>query len=58
MKKYEDVDNFNVYGNERFIFQFISDNYPGKIQFDTSKMRIMTLDIEVQSEYGFPDPEI
>ena len=57
LKKYDDVDNFNVYGNERFIFQFIADNYPGDIKFDTSRMKMVTVDIEVESEYGFPDPE-
>ena len=57
LKKYDDVDNFNVYGNERFIFQYIADNYPGEIKFDTAKMKIVTVDIEVESEYGFPDPE-
>ena len=57
LKKYDDVDNFNVYGNERFIFQFIADNYPGEIKFDTAKMKIVTVDIEVESERGFPDPE-
>ena len=57
LKKYDEVDNFNVYGNERFIFQFIADNYPGDIKFDTSKMKIVTVDIEVESEMGFPDPE-
>ena len=56
-EKYKDVDGFNVYGNERFIFQFISDNYPGKIDFDVNKLRILTIDIEVESERGFPDPD-
>ena len=54
IKKYEEVDNFNVYGNERFIFQFIADNYPGEIKFDTSKMKVITVDIEVESENGLP----
>ena len=57
IEKYKDVENFNVYGNERFIFQYIADNYPGEIKFDTSKMKILTLDIEVESEKGFPDPD-
>ena len=57
LKKYDDVDNFNVYGNERFIFQYISDTYPGEVKFDTSKMKMITVDIEVESEQGFPDPE-
>ena len=57
LKKYDDVDNFNVYGNERFIFQFIADTYPGEIAFDTARMKMVTVDIEVESEMGFPDPE-
>ena len=57
LKKYDEVENFNVYGNERFIFQFIADNYPGEIRFDAAKMKIVTVDIEVESEMGFPDPE-
>ena len=57
IKKYDDIDNFKVYGNERFIFQYISDNYEGEIKFDTTKMKMVTLDIEVESEMGFPDPD-
>ena len=28
IKKYNEVENFNIYGNERFIYQYISDKYP------------------------------
>lgn len=55
-KKYESVENFKVYGNERFIYQYISDKYPeDEIKFDISKIKLVTLDIEVASENGFPD---
>lgn len=58
ISKYEDVQGFNVYGNERFIYQYISDAYPeDDIQFDMSKIKIITLDIETTTEYGFPDVE-
>jgi DNA polymerase elongation subunit (family B) len=57
IKKYKDVENFNVFGNERFAFQYIADNYPGEIQYDPQLINILSLDIEVESEYGFPDPE-
>ena len=57
-KKYDGVDNFKIYGNERFIYQYISDKYPAdEIKFDIKKMKLVTIDIEVQSEHGFPDPE-
>jgi len=57
-KKYEDVDGFKIYGNDRFIFQYISEKYPeDEIKFDIKKINLVTIDIEVQAEDGFPDPE-
>ena len=57
-KKYEDVDGFKIYGNDRFIFQYISEKYPeDEIKFDIRKINLVTIDIEVQAEEGFPDPE-
>ena len=58
IKKYDEIENFRIYGNERFIYQYISDNYPEEeIEFDISQIKITTLDIEVKSENGFPDVE-
>ena len=58
IKRYDGVENFKIYGNERFIYQYISDTYSqDEIKFDTSKIKITTLDIEVKSENGFPDVE-
>ena len=58
MKRYSEVDNFKVYGNERYIYQYISDKYPqDEIKFDPSKIRLVTVDIETRSENGFPDVE-
>lgn len=56
IKKYDGVDDFTIYGNERFIYQYISDKYPeDHINFDISKISLYSLDIEVASENGFPD---
>jgi len=56
--RYKDVDNFSVYGNDRYIYQYISEKYPEEeIKFDTKKIKISTIDIEVASENGFPDVE-
>ena len=56
--RYKDVDNFKVYGNDRYIYQYISEKYPEEeIKFDTNKIKISTIDIEVASENGFPDVE-
>jgi DNA polymerase elongation subunit (family B) len=57
-KKYENVDGFEIYGNDRYIYQYISEKYPeDEIKFDISKIKLVTLDIEVASEQGFPDVE-
>ena len=57
-KKYEDVEGFEIYGNERYIYQYISEKYPEeRIDFDLTKIKVVTLDIEVASENGFPDVE-
>jgi len=58
IKKYENVDNFKICGNTGYIYQYISDKYPEEeIKFDTAKIKLTTLDIEVKSENGFPDVE-
>ena len=57
-KKYQDVEGFEIYGNDRYVYQYISDKYPeDEIKFDISKIRLFTMDIEVQAEHGFPDPD-
>ena len=57
-KKYEGVQGFEIYGNERYIYQYISEKYPEEeIKFDINKIKLVTLDIEVASEQGFPDVE-
>jgi DNA polymerase elongation subunit (family B) len=57
-KKYNEVDGFEIYGNDRYIYQYISEKYPeDEIKFDISKIKLVTLDIEVASEQGFPDVE-
>ena len=57
-KKYDDVDGFDIYGNDRYIYQYISEKYPeDEVKFDISQIKLITLDIEVSSEAGFPDVE-
>jgi len=57
-KKYEDIEGFEIYGNDRYIYQYISEKYPeDEIKFDISKIKLVTLDIETTSEQGFPDVE-
>ena len=56
LQKYENVDNFAVYGYERFLYQYIGTEFPEEeIKFDISSMKIVSLDIEVACENGFPN---
>jgi len=57
-KKYDEVDGFPIYGNDRYIYQYISEKYPeDEIKFDISQIKLVTLDIETTAEQGFPDVE-
>ena len=57
-KKYDEIAGFEIYGNDRYIYQYISEKYSeDEIKFDISKIKLVTLDIEVASEEGFPDVE-
>ena len=55
IKKYKDVDNFPVFGNTAYQFQWISDNYKGEVEYDLSQIKVMSIDIETTVKYGFPD---
>ena len=56
VEKYKDVHGFAIYGNDRYVAQYISDKYPeDEIKFDISKIGLYTIDIEVAAEEGFPD---
>ena len=57
-KKYDEVEGFAIYGNDRYIYQYISEKYPqDEIKFDISQIKLITIDIETASENGFPDVE-
>ena len=47
-----------VYGNTQYPYTYIADNYQGQINWDLDKILIVTIDIEVQCENGFPSPTL
>ena len=47
-----------VYGNTQFAYNYISDTYRNDVDWDLDKILIVTVDIEVQCENGFPDPKV
>jgi DNA polymerase elongation subunit (family B) len=46
-----------VYGLDRFAYTYLSDTYPDRVEWDSDKILVCTIDIETQCENGFPDPE-
>ena len=54
---YEAVDNFTIYGNTKYLYQYILSKYPKEVDYDFSQLNIMSLDIETTSENGFPSVE-
>ena len=47
-----------VYGNTQYPYTYIADNYQGQINWDLEKLLIVTIDIEVQCENGFPAADL
>lgn len=54
---FKDVTNFNYYGNTQWNYQYIAENF-NKMEFDLSLIRKIDIDIETDSENGFPEPEL
>jgi DNA polymerase elongation subunit (family B) len=55
--KYRDVQSYPIYGNTDYLYQFIGEEYPSEIYYDMNMMKIAYLDIETESEEGFPNIE-
>ena len=53
--KYRDVDGFDVHGYDRYLYQYISEEFPNEVEFDLKTLKITSLDIEVACENGFPN---
>ena len=46
-----------VYGNTQYPYCWIADEYPNQVDWDLDQMLMVTIDIEVECENGFPKPE-
>ena len=55
------VDNYKnqpdlIYGSTMYAYNYIADEYPKRVDYDIDQILIVTIDIEVQCENGFPNP--
>ncbi len=57
IRQYDGVEGFEVHGYERFVYQYIRQEYPGEVDYRIDQMKLYSMDIEVQCENGFPDVE-
>ena len=53
IEEYKGVSNFEVFGTNNFITQFIQEHYPGEIQFNVDDINIVSFDIEVDISDGY-----
>lgn len=50
------VHGREIYGNLRHAFSYINEQFPGNIEFNRDLVNITSIDIEVASDDGFPEP--
>lgn len=55
-KKYSDIEGMEIHGLDRWPYVFIYDEY-SNIEYDSSKINVVWIDIEVESDDGFPQPD-
>jgi DNA polymerase elongation subunit (family B) len=56
VEQYKDVQNFKIYGNQKYEYAFIADHFSDDVDWDLSHINVTNIDIEVGSENGFPEP--
>ena len=55
VKQYKDVKGFDIYGNTDYVCQYIAENFKQDVEPDMSNIVVANIDIECESENGFPD---
>jgi DNA polymerase elongation subunit (family B) len=55
--RYDGVDGMDVYGQTDFTQTFISKYYPQAMEFNINDFVIASVDLEVEHDDGFPEPE-
>ena len=56
LQKYESQPHL-VFGYDRYAYTYISDTFPNQVDWNIEKLLVVTIDIEVECENGFPNPE-
>jgi DNA polymerase elongation subunit (family B) len=55
LDQYRDIPDCPIYGNTDFITQYLMETYSAEVEYDLSQIKVAYLDLECESEGGFPD---
>ena len=55
VNRYKDVANFPIFGQDQWGYQYLTEKYPGTVEWDSDNVEIYSIDIETTSENGFPN---
>jgi DNA polymerase elongation subunit (family B) len=58
LQRYEGVETFPIYGNNRYEYTYIADLHSDDVLWDQKYITIAYVDIEVSSANGFPEPDL
>ena len=57
-QQYGSIDSKELYGNKNYVVQYIQEKFPDNIKFDRDVINVTSIDIEVASDDGFPEPRV
>ena len=57
-EQYQGTQGFEIHGYDKYIYTYIADKFQGNVKWDYKTTKIATLDIECESENGFPEPTL
>ncbi len=53
-KQYKDVQGFDIFGSTNYVYPFLNERF-NEIDFNSNLIRVGYIDIETETEFGFPD---
>jgi len=56
VSQYREVHGIEIYESPGHVYQYIAETYKGEIKWDPNDVAVFTVDIETETEDGFPDP--
>ena len=57
-ESYQGTQGFEIHGYDKYVYTYIADKFQGEVKYDPKLIKIATLDIECESENGFPEPTL